>query len=307
MGIFENIKNFFRQKNKKMIGSGEKGDTGEQESSTAQGRTNFKRKIQESAVSNSDNNCIYNILKYYKLPERFARSYIVQEAIRTIIVDKVYSKYGHNSINLLSMEEILELLEGDVTVKTNEIAIRNTSLNEESEQISFVNVSQLRKGIRVIEEEVIKYGTFSEKIKKSKEYNKYNVLMKRVEETENRYKYDADRNTHNRITIERSEDNPFVITHESEDIIEGTRLEGTFFYADIDSCLDLEDCVIYENVYKFTNKDKDISDFYIKSMIGEMQSTTRSGAREFLAFSRKEYSTIFHDDNQTAKINDVVK
>lgn len=284
------MEKIYRKKSNKRISSGE-------EEKQTQGKEEFKKKIKEMPIYNG-NSFIYNILKHYKLSEEFARNTIIQEEIKTILEDKVYDKYGHRNIESLSIEEIINLLEREITVSPNNITIRKGSFDENSSQIYFINILKTRKGIKILEEDIDAYKTYCTINKNHREYNKYNVLMKKINETEIRDKYKKDSNTHDIITITRSEDNPFIMSYEIEDVIESTKNEGRIYYSDSYSCLDLQEYNMYENGQKLEGNENDIPEYYIKMLTEKIKSLDTADAKNFLAFCREKYPQLI-EDSQT--------
>lgn len=294
MSIFEYIRikwrEFIDKKSSKKIGSGE-------EERRMQERKEFKRKIKETPIYNR-NSFIYTILRHYKLSEDFARNTIIQEEIKSVLEDKVYDKYGHRDIESISMEEILNLLERDITVIPNSVTIRKVNFDENSSQIYFINILKTRKRIKILEEDTYVYKTYCTINKNHREYNKYNVLMKKINETEIRDKYKKDSNTHDIITITRSEDNPFIMSYEIEDVIESTKNEGRIYYSDSYSCLDLQEYNMYENGQKLEGNENDIPEYYIKMLTEKIKSLDTADAKNFLAFCREKYPQLI-EDSQT--------
>lgn len=263
-------------------------------------REDFKNRIRENPVY-SKNSLIYNILKHYKLSEDFARDTVVQEAIVSIIERKIYDIYKLNDLNRFSVDEIINLLEGEITVSPNNITIRHGMSDETSDKIDFINILKTRKAVRIIEEETEVYKNYAAIHKKYKEYNKYNVLVKINDETEIKDKQKKCCDIHNKIGIVRNEDNPFIVSYESEDIIEGSKFNGRGYYSNVDSCIDLEEIMVYENGYTLKDGENNIPDYCICRLIREMEALNTYDARNFLSFCEKEYPEMF---KTKSKFND---
>lgn len=289
MKLSELIRNIFRglikPKTGKMIGNGDN------EKNSYEDKEKFKNRIKQ----NSKDNCIYSFLKHYKMSEEFARNLIIQNTIRRILMDKYCNLYGNRDIDLLSVEELINLLDGQITVMPNSITARKESVDEISDEIYFVNIYKDRKGVKIREEEVDTYTTYNSYNKKYKEYNKYNVLIKRIEETEVRDKYESDSNMHTKETIMRDANNPFIMHYESEDINENEKYNEKVYYNNIDSCIWLERFNMFENASQLKEKDTDIPEFHKKMLIKKLHTIETLDARNFMFFCKKEYPEMFTD------------
>lgn len=242
----------------------------------------------------SRNSIFYTILKkHYNLSEDFAKNVIVQGALKSAIERKISNKSRWIDINSLSMNKILEILEGEVTVSPDNITIRNTTFDEISVQTYFINIAKNRKGIKIIEEEAETYKTFTSMNKKHREYNKYNVLMTRSDETKVIDKYENARNTHNRTTIMRNESSPFVVSYEYENISEGRKSNGIAYYSEVYPCIELEEPSIYIDGYPLEKGEDNAPDFCRDRLISDMEKMGTSDAINFLTFGKNEYPAMF--------------
>ena len=242
----------------------------------------------------SRSSIFYTILKkHYNLSEDFAKNVIVQGALKSAIERKISNKSRWIDINSLNVDKILEILEGEINVSPDNITIRDTEFDKISGQTYFINIVKDRKGIKIMEEEAQSYKTFTSMNRKHREYNKYNVLMTRSDETKVVDKYDNARNTHNRTTIMRSESCPFVVSYEYEDIGEGTKSNGRAYYSEADSCIELEELSMYRNGYILEDGKDNVPDYCIDKLVSYMERSGTFNAINFLVFGKNEYPSMF--------------